>query len=859
MFLRKTCFLKPSVYITVFFSFVATMLVAQRPSISSYSPRSGPVGTSVKILGDHFSLEASRNAVFFGPVRAVVQSATSTMLTVTVPAFAASQTITVTNTATGLTCSTTKPFQLTFPGGDDYLTENSFEKEVIVRIETEPKAGAVGDIDGDGKPDIALIGDGGGSGSYLWILRNTSSPRRLSFAAPIETDYDGPDGWALTLADINGDGMPDLIASSSRTLSIFKNTSTPGNIHFTLALETKEAPAYYSTLTAADMDNDGRTDLVFISNSTPMVMRNLSTSDTILFGNVEAVAPPGYSGYSRRLRLADFDDDGRPDIAMVYTYVDSIVVVHNNSAPGKFSFDQVYKYNVYSGSRPYDLTIADLDGDDKPDIAFTNNDYTYGLLLRNITTPGNLNFEHWTGFPLSGPVYRSGEIINGDINGDGKPDLAFAGFICCHTGTNVMMLNNSIPCKSVMNSLIVTDGGFPMGFYDMDGDGKPDFLGLKNTYYGVGILRNNIGQQFQHCAGDTATIPALIAGTHYQWQQNTGTGFASISDNALFSGSNGPMLQIKSIPASLDKTIYRCIADNDTSNVFTLNITSPSPPAITIGNCPTLSCSGDPSTVFYSTVLNAGSSAMYQWQDSTDAQGWKNIRQGNTDSLHYQATIDGAKIRCMLHSSSRCALPDSALSNTIVVRLSQSLVASNSITGTTTVEPGESTTLTASPVNGGNWPQYQWQDSTGTAGWANISGANNASIVYIPGKTGDKIRCVLRSVQNCAMPRIVNSNALAFTIGSVTPVDSLPTDNYRIRIFPNPATTVLNIDGLKLEDNWQTLEILTVNGQKPIIVSLVGVTSKTIDISGLPAGIYWAAFRTKKNLVAYSAFVKLGQ
>jgi hypothetical protein len=359
------------------------------------------------------------------------------------------------------------------------------------------------------------------------------------------------------------------------------------------------------------------------------------------------------------------------------------------------------------------------------------------------------------------------------------------------------------------------------------------------------------------CLGDTTVLPASITGPNYQWQQNSGSGFTNITDNAQFSGTNSPFLQIKNIPASFDNTTYRCIAGSDTGNVLSVFVNTTLPLSLSIGDCPKQHCNGDPTAVVYATAQNAGHSAVYEWQDSTNAQGWKNIEQGVNDSLHYHATVSGSKIRCLLRSNSQCAVPDSALSNTITIPIAPSITPANSITGVTTVNFGQSSTIIATPTNGGNWPQYQWQDSTGVAGWVNIPGGNSANIIYIPDKTGDKIRCVLRSTDACAMPKTVTSNVLVFIVNLVTAINPVSANNYRIHLFPNPSYTVLNVDSLKLSDNWQLLEIFAINGQRQMAISLSGLTGKTIDVSFLPPGIFLAILRKKNNQVAYYKFVKL--
>ena len=84
------------------------------PTIISFTPESGAVGTSVTITGTNFNATASNNIVYFGAVRATVTSGTTRSLTVTLPAGTTYQPISVLDNATGLTGYSSKPFITTF-------------------------------------------------------------------------------------------------------------------------------------------------------------------------------------------------------------------------------------------------------------------------------------------------------------------------------------------------------------------------------------------------------------------------------------------------------------------------------------------------------------------------------------------------------------------------------------------------------------------------------------------------------------------------------------------------------------------------------------------------------------------------
>jgi len=101
----------------MFFRLTALLLIFSvytyaQPTINSFTPGSGPAGTTVTINGSGFNTSTSDNIVYFGAVKAVVASASSNSLLVTVPAGSTYQPISV--TTNGQTAFSTKPFQLTF-------------------------------------------------------------------------------------------------------------------------------------------------------------------------------------------------------------------------------------------------------------------------------------------------------------------------------------------------------------------------------------------------------------------------------------------------------------------------------------------------------------------------------------------------------------------------------------------------------------------------------------------------------------------------------------------------------------------------------------------------------------------------
>jgi hypothetical protein len=166
--------------------------------------------------------------------------------------------------------------------------------------------------------------------------------------------------------------------------------------------------------------------------------------------------------------------------------------------------------------------------------------------------------------------------------------------------------------------------------------------------------------------------------------------------------------------------------------------------------------------------------------------------------------------------------------------------------------------LTATINNGGAGPVYQWQDSTASANWQNINGANAATLNYIPAKTGDKVRCMLTSNASCASPSSVTSTTLTFTVNNVTAINPVPAANYGIIWYPNPVTGgTLYIDSLNLMDKWQTLEITGMDGKQKILeMNIANRSNVAVNVSKLRNGYYVIILRRKQGLPVYLKFLK---
>ena len=327
---------------------------------------------------------------------------------------------------------------------------------------------------GDGTVGILL---GNGDGSFRTVVRY---------------DAGGGGPFGIAVGDLNGDGKPDLVVATQGCLAMSTNCLSVllgiGDGTFKPAVPYSRGigvdwglgPGMLAPVMIGDINGDSKADLVVVNQT----HSNFGDGQVgVLLGNGDGTFKPivtydtgGFAAFSGF--LLDVNGDGKSDVVVLNCSSsgstdcghDGVIGVLLGNGDGTFKKATTYDSGGLGGTTA--LAIADVNGDGKPDILVGNGCPgncvgvgSFGVLMNR----GDGTFQGVVTYPLTG-VGGVESIAVGDLNGDGKPDLAMVGNgidAWLNKGDGTFQFSDSYPTTGNTQQVLLTD---------LDGDGKLDFV-----------------------------------------------------------------------------------------------------------------------------------------------------------------------------------------------------------------------------------------------------------------------------------------------------------------------------------------------------------------------------------------------
>ncbi len=299
----------------------------------------------------------------------------------------------------------------------------------------------------------------------------------------------------MAIGDLDGDGKLDIAAIDidDSVIHIYRNTSSNGNIRFDYqSIEVAAFTKGMSQIKIGDIDGDGKLDIVvsYYYNNCVSIFRNTGSNDSISFANSEDLFA---ISYSLDIEIGDINGDGKQDIAVGNIDANILSLFINKSFQGCFYFEQrfdiVVDTNMYTNVISF--KIGDLNEDGKQDISFLSdvNNKAQLSILENIGSADTVYFASKLCLVTNVPTYYFNSSIHiYDINGDGKLDLLFNEYLAF---TNISK-NGKIEFAAPV-SLGTGHGGtadFVIG--DLDGDNRPEMADVDGSNDHILISQNVI-------------------------------------------------------------------------------------------------------------------------------------------------------------------------------------------------------------------------------------------------------------------------------------------------------------------------------------------------------------------------------
>lgn len=367
-----------------------------------------------------------------------------------------------------------------------------------IPVPITPYALAVGDVDGNGTPDLVSITSDNSSSTTVTVLFGDGHG---NFQQPVtQQTFSGIFPGPASLVDLDGDGKADLVLAVEQQSGLASSLLWLKNTGGGFAPPTTLATIVYNNFSVADFNGDGKPDILYVFPGTSTAPESLHILMNQGNGNFTDQAAGGLNGIFGYTTVLDFNLDGISDL-VVQTQQGASGVLYSFAGNGDGSFTQVATLSTPDLTR---LVTGDFDHDGFPDLASTGGSEPTEILYFFGDGHGNFVMQ-----PVVGPA--GAYLAVGDFNGDGIPDVVVPdrfNFVSLALGRT----DRNFPSPLALSPATMTS----VWAGDINGDGLPEIFvgGEYNPVDGIslpGTVYLNLGNSSFQLAAYTDPTSFMIA------------------------------------------------------------------------------------------------------------------------------------------------------------------------------------------------------------------------------------------------------------------------------------------------------------------------------------------------------------